>query len=95
MSKVFSPAVLMKPKSWTVLVRQGVPFEFFIFRVANRQQKVEQVPFDEIFLKGGPFGMFYHPFCRKNSKQIERGPNGGALFSKQSHNANKNLVLVR
>ena len=36
-------------------------------------------------LKGGPFGIFQHPFCRKTQKKIEGGPFGEKyFFSKKS-----------
>ena len=38
-------------------------------------------------LKGGPFGVFQHPFCRKTSKKIERGK---ILFSEKNLSAEKN-----
>ena len=31
-------------------------------------------------LKGGPFGIFQHPFCRKTPKKIEGGPFGEIFF---------------
>ena len=38
-------------------------------------------------LKGGPFGVFQHPFCRKTSKN---GRGKIFTFGKKSHNAEKN-----
>ena len=35
-------------------------------------------------LKGGPFGIFQHPFCRKTPKKIEGGPFGKKIFRKKS-----------
>ena len=35
-------------------------------------------------LKGGPFGIFQHPFCRKTAKKIEGGPFGEKKFRKKS-----------
>ena len=41
-------------------------------------------------LKGGPFGIFQHPFCRKTPKN-GGDPLGKLFFSKKlSHNAKKN-----
>ena len=31
-------------------------------------------------LKGGPFGIFQHPFCRKTSKKMQGGPFGEKFF---------------
>ena len=31
-------------------------------------------------LKGGPFGVFQHPFCRKTSKKMQGGPFGENFF---------------
>ena len=39
-------------------------------------------------LKGGPFVIFQHPFCRKTSK-IEGETFLGIFFSKKPHNAEK------
>ena len=47
---------------------RGDPLGFSnIHSVVNQQKK----------LKGGPFGIFQHPFCRKSAKKIE----GGTLWS--------------
>ena len=35
-------------------------------------------------LKGGPFGIFQHPFCRKTAKQMKGGPFGEKIFPKKS-----------
>ena len=35
-------------------------------------------------LKGGPFGIFQHPFCRKTSKKMQGRPFGEKFFSKKS-----------
>ena len=41
-------------------------------------------------LKGGPFGAFQHPFCRKTLKM--KGPSGGNIFfRKKSHRAENTL----
>ena len=41
-------------------------------------------------MKGGPFEIFQHPFCRKTPKKIEGGPFGEKTFSdKKSRNAKK------
>ena len=45
-------------------------------------------------LKGGAFGIFQHPFCRKSSKKVKGGPFGEKNFSKKSHNAEKTDPLV-
>ena len=34
-------------------------------------------------LKGGPFGIFQHPLCRKTSKKMQGGPFGENFFSKK------------
>ena len=34
-------------------------------------------------LKGGPFGIFQHPFCRKTPKKIEGGALWGNFFPKK------------
>ena len=39
--------------------------------------------------KGGPFGIFQHPFCRKTATKIEGGPFEKKNFRKKSHNAEK------
>ena len=39
-------------------------------------------------LKGGPFGIFLHPFCRKNKKL--KGALLGKIFRKKSRNAEQN-----
>ena len=42
-------------------------------------------------LKGGPFGIFQHPFCRKTSKTMQGEPFGEKFFSKKkSRSAKKN-----
>ena len=35
-------------------------------------------------MKGGPFGIFQYPFCRKTAKKIEGGPFGELFFPKKS-----------
>ena len=41
--------------------------------------------------KGGPFGIFQHPFCRKTSKKCRGDPLGEKFFSKKkSRSAKKN-----
>ena len=41
--------------------------------------------------KGGPFGIFQHPFCRKTSKKMQGDPLGKNFFSKKkSRSAEKN-----
>ena len=35
-------------------------------------------------LKGGLFGIFQHPFCRKTSKKMQGGPFGEFFFRKKS-----------
>ena len=34
-------------------------------------------------LKGGPFGIFQHPFCRKTSKKMQGDPLAKNFFSKK------------
>ena len=34
--------------------------------------------------RGGPFGIFQHPFCRKTSKKMQGGPFGENFFRKKS-----------
>ena len=41
-------------------------------------------------LKGGPFGIFQHRFCRKTAKKIEGGPFEEKIFRKKSRSAEKN-----
>ena len=46
-------------------------------------------------LKGGPFGIFQHPFCRKTSKKMQGGPFEEKKFEKKirkkmSRSAEKN-----
>ena len=44
-------------------------------------------------LKGGPFGIFQHPFCRKTPKKLKGGPFGKKFFfEKKSHRAENTLV---
>ena len=39
-------------------------------------------------LKGGAFGIFQHPFCRKTSKKMQGGPFGKKkFFEKKSRSA--------
>ena len=43
-------------------------------------------------LKGGPFGIFQHPFCQKTPKKLKGGPFGETFFSKKkSHRAENTL----
>ena len=35
-------------------------------------------------LKGGPFGIFQHPFCRKTAKKLKGDPSGKKIFRKKS-----------
>ena len=42
-------------------------------------------------LKGGPFGIFQHPFCRKTPKKLKGGPFGEFFFRKKSHRAKNTL----
>ena len=39
-------------------------------------------------LKGGPFGIFQHPFCRTTQKKLKGDP-WGIFFQKKSHSAEK------
>ena len=39
--------------------------------------------------KGGPFGVFQHPLCRKTAKQLKGGHFGENIFSKKFHNTEK------
>ena len=41
-------------------------------------------------LKGGPFGIFQHPFCRKTSKKCRGTLWGKIFFRKKSRSAEKN-----
>ena len=34
-------------------------------------------------LKGGPFGIFQHPFWRKTAKKLKGGPFGEKIFGKK------------
>ena len=46
-------------------------------------------------MKGGLFGIFYHPFCRKTPKTIEGDPLEKNCFSKEnSHNVQNNSRSV-
>ena len=40
-------------------------------------------------VKGGPFGIFQHPFCRKTSYNLKGGPFGEFFSRKKSRNAKK------
>ena len=42
-------------------------------------------------LKGGPFGIFQHPFCRKTPKKLKGDPLGKKFFEKKSHRAENTL----
>ena len=42
-------------------------------------------------LKGGPFGIFQHPFCRKTSKKCRGNPLGKNFSKKMSRSAEKKL----
>ena len=48
----------------------------FYFREKNSQCQKK--------LKGGPFEIFQHPFCRKTSKKMQGSPLGKIFFSKKS-----------
>ena len=39
--------------------------------------------------KGGPFGIFQHPFCRKTPKKLEGGPLGEIFFRKKVSQSRK------
>ena len=41
-------------------------------------------------LKGGPFGIFQHPFCRKTAKKLKGNTEEKKFPEKKSHNAEKN-----
>ena len=41
--------------------------------------------------KGGPFGGFQHPFCRKTAKKIEGGTLWGFFFGKKVSQCRKKL----
>ena len=40
-------------------------------------------------LKGGTFGIFQHPFCRKTSKKMQGDPVGKFFLEKKSRSAEK------
>ena len=40
--------------------------------------------------KGGSFGIFQHPYCRKTAKDLKGEPLGKHFPGKKSHNAEKN-----
>ena len=42
-------------------------------------------------LKGGPFGIFQHPFCRKTSEKMQRGPFGEKNSEKNVSQCRKKL----
>ena len=42
-------------------------------------------------LKGGPFGIFQHPFCRKTKKKLKGDLLGNFFFEKKSHRAENTL----
>ena len=42
-------------------------------------------------LKGGPFGIFQHPFCRKTSKNWREDHLGKTISKKKSHSAEKKM----
>ena len=42
-------------------------------------------------LKGGPFGIFQHPFCRKTSKKMQGGPFGEKISLKNVSQCQKKL----
>ena len=46
-------------------------------------------------LKGVPFGIFQHPFCRKTPKKIEKGTLWEKIFfsKKKSHRAENTVPL--
>ena len=52
----------------------------FLKKVSRRRKK----------LKGGPFGIFLYPVCRKTQKQLNEGPFGEIFFPKKSRKAKKN-----
>ena len=79
---------------------RGDPLRFFNIHSVAKHEKIEEnkhFHFREKIsqcrkkLKGGPFGIFQHPFCRKTSKKMQGGPFGENFFSKKkSRSAEKN-----
>ena len=69
---------------------RGDPLGFFNIHSVAKHQKIEGGKF--LFseknltvpkkLKGGPFGVFQHPFCRKTAKKIEGGTFGEKISGK-------------
>ena len=81
---------------------RGDTLKFFIHSVANHQKKLKEGHFwwKKNFLKvsqcwknwkGGPFGIFQHPFCRKTPKKMKGEPFGKFFFEKKSHRAENTL----
>ena len=79
---------------------RGDPLGVFNIHFVAKHQKIEG---EKIFLfgkkisqcrkklKGGPFEIFQHPFCRKTAKKLKGDPLGKNFFpGKKSHNAEKN-----
>ena len=56
-------------------------------RTLWREKKIEKKSHNAAKLKGGPFGVFQHPFCRKTSINWR----GNFYFRKKTHSAEKKL----
>ena len=76
---------------------RGDPLRFFNIHSVAKHEKIQENKYFPIRekisqcrkkLKGGPFGIFQHPFCRKTSKNA-RGPFGKKKFEKKSRSAEK------
>ena len=74
------------PKNW-----KGDPLRFFNIHSVAKHEKIEENKFlfpeknlsAEKNWKGGPFGIFQHPFCRKTAEKIAGGPFGEKIFRKK------------
>ena len=65
---------------------RGDPLRFFNIHSVAKHEKIEGGPFGGKIpkksltvpkkTKGGPFGIFQHPFCRKTAKTLKGGPFG-------------------
>ena len=75
------------------------PLRFFNIHSVAKHEKIKEKNFyfrEKISqcrkkLKGGPFGIFQHPFCRKTSKKMQRGPFGEKNSGKNVSQCQKKL----
>ena len=93
--KNFRTKSLTMPKNW-----KGDPLGFFNVHSVAKHQKIKR---GKIFIfgkkshsaekncKGGPFGIFQHPFWRKTAKKLKEGPFGEKKFRKKVSQCRKTM----